>query len=341
MVKAAKTLDLKEILTKTKKRYIEWDQLLKKITKPQKTKLGLTDASSESDVISALRPYCGENLMFTNKGEEKILCLAEKMSQEEWARLIFEEKNSVLTTSLDQHKTKEKKSYMPLKWKATELAIFGLKAKPVPTASALEKAISQFLGSKLVLLKKPPTTARGKDTLYLAYKLPPEEFIKESLQIQSVKKTFALKTLAADVPMSNGEFAVAFNQMLSAGQLQVTKIDDKFTITGVKFVSGTVTAPVATFPTPQPTPGQDDYQLFRASFEKQSQGRFYARICNMRRELGWSEERFNALLRKLRADGTIHLHAGDVSTMTEADVNQSYTDENNFFYVNLTWKEKS
>jgi len=337
MAKTVKTLDLKEILTKHKKRYIEWDQLLKKITKAWKTKLGLTDKSSALDVQNALLEYMGDHLMFADQGEEKILCLAEKMTQEEWASLIFEEKNSVLTTILAQHQAKEKKSYMPLKLKAAELAVFGLKAKPVPGASALEKAISPFLGSELTLLKKKP--ARGKEILCLAYKISHEELIRES--IQTLKKTFSLKTIADDVPLGKDDFLQVFNAMLSAGQVQITKIDDKFAVIGVRLQTSGFRLQEASQIPPEVRSPKPDVDLFRAAFVKQSQGRFYARICNMRRELGWCEERFNALLRKLRADGTIHLHAGDVSTMTEADVTQSYTDENHFFYVNLTWKETS
>jgi hypothetical protein len=79
--------------------------------------------------------------------------------------------------------------------------------------------------------------------------------------------------------------------------------------------------------------------IFRQAFEKLDNGRIYVRICNMRRELGWSEERFNTVLCYLRAEGAIQLHPGDMLTMTEEDVNLSYTDDNNFFYVTMTWKK--
>ena len=80
--------------------------------------------------------------------------------------------------------------------------------------------------------------------------------------------------------------------------------------------------------------------MFQTAFENLDRGRIFVRICNMRRELGWSEDRFDNLLRKLRSEGVIQLHAGDVSTMTEEDVNLSYTDENNFFYATMTWKKR-
>ncbi|MCL2624892.1 MAG: hypothetical protein FWD31_14615, partial [Planctomycetaceae bacterium] len=200
------------------------------------------------------------------------------------------------------------------------------------------KAISPFLGSGLTLLKKKPATKTGKETLYLASPLPPEEWIKESLLAQNPKKPLAMKALAADVPLCKAEFLAVFNQMLDAGQLQVTRIDDKFGMTGLRVpASGFGTAALS--PSPAFHNEADDDAVFRAAFEVLDCGRLYVRICNLRRELGWSVERFNAHLCKLRADGTIQLHAGDVSTMTEEDIRQSYKDANNFFYATLTWKK--
>ena len=242
----------------------------------------------------------------------------------------------------------------------TELNIFGLKASPAPSANALEKAITPFLGSGLKLLKKKPTTKAGKETLYLASNLPIEAYVHESLAIHGQKKNLKktlLQTLADDVPLSKAEFLAVFNRMLDAGQLQVTSVDDKFAIQGVRLVTsgfGHQTSgfreenftsdhsPLATSHSQLKShvPTKSDVDLFHEAFDKLDRGRIYVRICNMRRELGWSEERFNTLLRELRANGTIQLHAGDVSTLTEEDVNLSYTDEYNFFYATLTWKKQ-
>jgi hypothetical protein len=288
----------------------------------------LTKSSTALELENALSDYLGDHLAFAEKG--KTLCLAEIMSEEEWARLLFDEKNSFLQTILSKHKAKEKKSYMPLKLKAAELKEFGLTAKS--TVPMIEKAVTQYLGSELKLIKKEPKTKTGKETLYLACHLPQEDYLTEALQTQSPKKTFSLTTIAGDVPINKANFVALFNQMLETGQLHV-KINDKFAIAGVKFASAS--APTV-FPA---TPSRDDFQLFKAAFGKLDCGRIYVRICNMRRELGWSVERFNTLLRRLRADGTIQLHPGDVSTLTEEDVNLSYTDENNFLYATLTWKK--
>jgi len=85
---------------------------------------------------------------------------------------------------------------------------------------------------------------------------------------------------------------------------------------------------------------KDDAQLFYEAFKRLDKNRslIYVRICNMRRELGWSEYRFNTVLCKLRVDGNIMLHACDVHSMTKEDIQLSYTDSNNFFYGTITWR---
>jgi hypothetical protein len=258
------------------------------------------------------------------------------MPKEDWERLIGEEKTVMLKQILEHYKAKEKKSYVLLKLKTSELKEFSIeKTKPAPSASALEKAITPFLDSRLILLKKQPMKKTGKETLFLAYNLPHEEFVKEALQTQNPKKPFTLDKIATDVPINKAEFVELCNRMLETGRLQV-RIDDKFKIVRAQFT--TEYTPPA--PSLDSLPGQNDVVVFRKAFDKLDGGCFYVRICNMRRELGWSKERFNALLRKLRAEGTIQLHAGDGSTMTEEDVHLSYTDENHFFYATMTWVQR-
>jgi len=83
----------------------------------------------------------------------------------------------------------------------------------------------------------------------------------------------------------------------------------------------------------------DDAAAFEAAFHRLDQGKIYVRICNMRRELGWSECRFNAVLVQLRADGIIQLHAGDVDTMSDEEKALGYFDEaNSWQYYTLTWR---
>ena len=332
MLTSEKTLLLDKLLGKQKEHYLTWEALRSKLDKKGREKFGLNAKSLWAELKSAVEPFLGQEMMFSEHFGQWYLSF--KRPLEALRAKIASGKTAELKSLLDKHKTKEKRSY--LKSNTTLLKLFGLGTKTDPGASALEKIIAPCLGTELMLLKKKPATARAKETLYLAYNKPLTQFVVESFQVQSLKKPFKFKSIADDVPISLAEFVALFNQMLAAGQFQVTKIDDKFGITGLKLADGNP-PPV---PISLPSPGQNDYDLFQAAFDKLDGGRIYVRICNMRRELGWSEERFNTLLRKLRADGVIQLHAGDVSTMTENDVNQSYTDENNFFYATISWRKR-
>ena len=265
------------------------------------------------------------------KAEKARFAAAEKVRKAvEKARLAAVEKarkeaeNARNTEWLENLLVQKKRSYLLLQLAKAELEKFGLDAKSAPTISQVKKAITPSLGTKLILLSKAKV-------LYLAYNnVPQEEFVREALQ-----KPLALKTLVDDVPMSKPDFVAVLKRLLATGQVQVTKIDDKFGITEIKLATESRPSAVS-----QPTMERNDAELFQAAFDKLDGGRIFVRICNMRRELGWSEERFNAVLRKLRTDGTIQLRAGEVSTMTEEDINLSYMDENNFFYATITWKKR-
>ena len=333
-----KTLLLENVLTqhkeKERKNYIAWNVLRTKLGVAGRKKFALATKAEQHELQSAIEPFLGERLMFALDAK-KVLFLTEKMSPEDWASLLRAESDGIRKKILEQHKknfdlhkAKVKRSYMPLKLKAAELKILAMNSKS--SAAELEKALTPFLGADMMFIRKKPTTAKGKETLYLANKLPPETFILEA--IQNHAKPFALKKIAAEVPVSHTEFWMVLNRMLEASQLFV-RIDGKFNIAEVKATN--LLAGVADTPAPL-----DDIATFRKTFDKLDCGRIYVRICNMRRELDWSEERFNTLLCKLRADGTIQLHAGDSATMTKEDVRLSYTDDNNFFYATLTWRKR-
>lgn len=244
------------------------------------------------------------------------------------------EKNAYLEKILASHKEKEKKSFLTIsqlltKFGKTGKTMFGLSDKS--TAKDCETLLTPYLGSRLTFLK-------GSTSLYLAFKKPLEEIVLESFQEKIKKGPFSPGTVARNLPMKKGDFVAAFNILLENQQITV-KVKDDYKV-NVQSVSGSAAVTATVIPVqPSATSQPNDREQFQTAFEKLDQGRIYVRICNLRRELGWNEERFNLLLRKLRADGTIQLHAGDISTLTEEDVNLSYTDENNSFYATMTWKK--
>ena len=63
----------------------------------------------------------------------------------------------------------------------------------------------------------------------------------------------------------------------------------------------------------------------------------FVRICDLRRRMGWPREVFDDMLRRLRDDGAVHLHAGDVTLMTPEQVEDGFVDENGFRMGTMTW----
>ena len=167
-----------------------------------------------------------------------------------------------------------------------------------------------------------------------------ERLVVKALESQIPGKSFSLKALAENVPVPKADFVAVINQLLAAERLQVTEIDAKFGIVGVKLVSDGA-KPVVT-PPPVASPqssGPNDYDLFRAAVGRLGYGRPYSsiRICDMRNTLGWDTERFNDMLRKLRKEGTIQLLGGDPSDFTIEERRQFFTDDRGSSYATLTW----
>ena len=81
-------------------------------------------------------------------------------------------------------------------------------------------------------------------------------------------------------------------------------------------------------------------QLFREAFDSLDRGKIFVRIFEVRRKLGWSVERFDAMLEYLRDEAIIQLHAGDNTSMTKEDILDSFIDENGFIHFTMTWRRK-
>ena len=63
----------------------------------------------------------------------------------------------------------------------------------------------------------------------------------------------------------------------------------------------------------------------------------FVRICDLRRRMGWAREVFDDMLRRLRDNEAVHLHAGDVTLMTPEQVEDGFVDENGFRMGTMTW----
>jgi hypothetical protein len=84
--------------------------------------------------------------------------------------------------------------------------------------------------------------------------------------------------------------------------------------------------------------GPNDRSLFRRAYEHVGKGRGFVRIHRLREHLGWSRERFDALLREFRNGYVVQLHGGDPSSLTEAELRNSFMDEKGMLFITLTWR---
>ncbi|MDR2117467.1 MAG: hypothetical protein LBP87_13910 [Planctomycetaceae bacterium] len=255
------------------------------------------------------------------------------------------EQIALLNKILTQIKQREGKNYISFAALLTKLGktgckLFGL-AGTKPSAAIIEKSLSPYLDNTFMILK-------GSRTSFLAFKLPIDEIVFEALRIKFQKGPFSPGQLTQHMPMKKDEFIACFNRLLETMRISVSvNAEFKVTVRNINASGSTVNSTPATIPTPQiqistsSLSPQDDRKQFREAFDELDKGRIFVRICNLRRKLGWDKTRFNSLLRQLRAEGIVQLHAGDISSMSEEDIDQSFTDESNFFYATLTMKPQT
>lgn len=78
-------------------------------------------------------------------------------------------------------------------------------------------------------------------------------------------------------------------------------------------------------------------EQFHAAFRELDRGSIFVRICDLRRRMGWPREVFDDMLRRLRDNEVVQLHAGDVTLMTPEQVEDGFVDENGFRMGTMTW----
>ena len=139
--------------------------------------------------------------------------------------------------------------------------------------------------------------------------------------------------LAASLPFRKAEFLNLLNSLMKDGRLYaVLKEDYK-----ARFFASEPQASVsAKNRAPDPKPqraGLDidasdrEKEQFLAAFRELDRGRVFVRIPDLRRALGWPREAFDGVLRALRDDEVVQLHAGDVTLMTPEEVEDCFVDE--------------
>jgi Arc/MetJ-type ribon-helix-helix transcriptional regulator len=75
---------------------------------------------------------------------------------------------------------------------------------------------------------------------------------------------------------------------------------------------------------------------FQAAYTRLRSGRDEVEIHRLRQLLGWSVERFDAMVEQLRAEAQAVLHIGDASDLSDEERRHSY-EVNGQLYVRLSW----
>lgn len=77
---------------------------------------------------------------------------------------------------------------------------------------------------------------------------------------------------------------------------------------------------------------------FHAAYISLRSGQDEVEIHRIRHLLGWSVDRFDAILEQLRAESQVGLHAGDPSSLSDDERRHSY-EVNGQIYLSLCWHD--
>jgi hypothetical protein len=122
--------------------------------------------------------------------------------------------------------------------------------------------------------------------------------------------------------------------MLEQNKIRALKFNNKYV---------PVLYPVENVPSPSTTlEHKNDVteEKFKEAYSVLEQGKFYVRICDMRRRLNWPSQEFDMMLVKLRDAGQLQLQDGDTDYFTKEDIRDSFVDENGFRMLTMMWRKK-
>ncbi|MDM8537715.1 hypothetical protein QUF70_13235 [Desulfobacterales bacterium HSG17] len=188
------------------------------------------------------------------------------------------------------------------------------------SSSETLKALTPYLGKSLRTFKGPRSVSIGFD-------IPIENIISEFIEINPGIST---KQLGNKLPLLKKEYIPVLNILIRKGivccivnDLHKPKLElfqDKKEMLQKQSIADENKA-------------IDKPLAFKAAYDEIGKGRNFVRIHRIREYLGWPDLEFNKVLEKLMADYIIELHGGDPSSLTEEQINNSYTDKKGFYIL--------
>lgn len=170
---------------------------------------------------------------------------------------------------------------------------------------------------------------------------------KDSMILRKLEqgKSFpTFKVLRKNVaPLLKDDFTQVLNDLLLSGNVKCTFKGDNPILSLAGQVSSQPSEPVNLIEEVSLNPDIEtvnDPELFHAALSNSGKGRRMVYLYMVRRNLNWSRERFDTLIRKLRSEYRIQLHGGDPSIMTENQVRDSFMDERGVLHISVSWRGK-
>ena len=182
------------------------------------------------------------------------------------------------------------------------------------------KKLTPWLGESLQVY-------HGPTSIYIGQKRSPVELILQRVQQHP---GISPKQLSLRLPLSKRTYITALNNLLGTGTVVCTFKDNHMPMLHLSShapIQGAPQVDVA-----------DDRLAFHTAYNAVGHGRSFVRIHRLRDALPWPRERFDGVLRTLRADYTVELHGGDPSVMTEEELRHSFIDADGTLYIALSWR---
>jgi hypothetical protein len=206
-----------------------------------------------------------------------------------------------------------------------------IKAKELTAKEAL-KRLGPYLDKTVLVYSK-------SNLIYLSLDSKDSMILRK---IRHVKSFPTFKVLRKNVaPLLNDDFTQVLNGLLLSGKVKCTFKGDNPILSLSEQVSSQPSEPVDLIENGSVNPDistVDDPGLFQAALNDSGKGRRMVYLYMIRRYLNWSRERFDTLIRKLRAEYRIQLHGGDPSIMTEEQVRDSFMDERGVLHISVSWR---
>jgi hypothetical protein len=178
---------------------------------------------------------------------------------------------------------------------------------------SVKKAVAPHLGERLIFKKAGNST-------YLCFNMPDDILM---FRIVQARAGLSPKAMSKNIPFKKDDFLAVLNRLSERGAIRAMKFNKDF-------------MPLL-YPAEE-KPGISE-KTFRDAFQELESGKFYVRICDMRRRLNWPAQEFDAMLKNLRDAGQLQLQGGDTDFFTKQDMQDSFVDENGFIMLTMKWRQ--